>query len=150
MFFLSLFKKFAGIFYFQEQLRTFEKGSFVISFWYFMKKTETFPKIFINHTELLIFYCIYGYLLFSYLYSLVYTDFLPTSVASSCLTYETISILVWFDLVLHLIEQVILQAVKDKNIELFFWRNHNKLIVISMLRLKNLLVIICWPLYIWL
>ena len=85
-----------------------------------MKKTETFPKIFINHTELLIFYCIYGYLLFSYLYFLVYTDFLPASLASICLTYETISILVCFDLVLHLTKQVLLQVLTVKNIELSF------------------------------
>ena len=83
-----------GIFCLQEQFKILKKGNFVVSFLYFMKKDETFPRIFINHTELLIFSCIYGYMLFSYMYSLFYTDFLPTSLALSCLTYESISILV--------------------------------------------------------
>ena len=85
-----------------------------------MKMAKTFPKILISCTELLIFCCIFGYLLFSYLYSLVYTDFVPASVASRCLTYETISILVCFDLVFHLTEKLLLQVVTDKGFELFF------------------------------
>ena len=81
---------------------------------------ETFPKILVSCTDLLIFYCIYGYLLFSYLYSLVYTNFVPSSLASRYLIYETISILDCFDMVLHLSEQVLLQVVTAKGFELFF------------------------------
>ena len=75
--------------------------------------------------------------MFTYLYSLVYTDFVPASVASRCLTYETISTLECFDLVLHLTGKVLLQVITDKGFELFFWKHHDKLIGRWLLRLKE-------------
>ena len=62
----------------------------------------------------------FGYLLFSDPCTVVYTDFVPASLASRCLTYETISILECFYLVLHLIEQVLLQVATGNGFELFF------------------------------
>ena len=57
-----------------------------------------------------------GYMLFSYMCSLVYRDFVPSSLASRYLIYETISILDCFGMVLHLSEQVLLQVVTAKGI----------------------------------
>ena len=77
-------------------------------------------KLFIKVCQVVNFCCIFDTHCFLDLCSLVYTVFVPASLASRCLTYETISILEFFDLVLHLTDQVHLQVVIGKGFELFF------------------------------
>ena len=85
-----------------------------VAFLTFCFKKNMKGNVFIIYLET---YCFQQYKTYS---SLFIQFLLPSSFVSRNLTHENHSILVHFDLVLHLIEQVFLQVVTHEGIELLF------------------------------